>query len=242
MLAILFTAGMLVLIVAVVAGGGYLDWRSATLVPILNVPVPVILWSCSGSLGAMLYRFYTSADAELADPLRWSFTRPLTGILMGITAYMAFKAGVLLIQPQSGSNTSAIDNLSEVQQQLLWLAAFLAGFSDRFADSVLRKLTGRMGGDQQADFLIAERPITAPKFTMTAIAELLKRGSAAEAPKTPNDEEKQQTKPSATKKPVVPAAQKRRAAPPTQPKDQTPPSAVTPFPDLKAKEPEVPGA
>lgn len=46
-------------------------------IPILNVPWTVVIWSGVGSLGAMLYRFNKSADAELADPLRWCFTRPL---------------------------------------------------------------------------------------------------------------------------------------------------------------------
>jgi Phage integrase, N-terminal SAM-like domain len=118
-----------------------------TIVPLIKIPFPIIIWSAIGSLGAMLYRFNNSADAELADPLRWSFTRPLTGILMGIIAYMTFKIGLLVLQPGTipGRTPGVVPSTSE---ELLWLAAFLAGFSDRFADSVLRSLTGRLGGDR----------------------------------------------------------------------------------------------
>jgi len=122
-------------------------------------------------MGAMLYRFNTSADAELADPLRWCFTRPLTGILMGIIEYMVFKVGILVLQPASDA-VSAAHGSGGAPQELLWLAAFLAGFSDRFADSVLRSLAGRLGGDRQGDLVVTDRP-SSTTVTLNSIAERL---------------------------------------------------------------------
>src|SRR5262249_7255303 len=134
-------------------------------------------------------------------------------------AYMAFKAGVLIIQPQSASALKAstpLDKPNDVLQQLLWLAAFLAGFSDRFADSVLRNLTGRLGGDRQSDFLSADRPAAIPKFTMTAIAELLSRGNAAGASGTHSDRDNKPPKPTAKTKVTTSTAEERGTLPPAQ--------------------------
>jgi hypothetical protein len=117
-----------------------------TIVPILAIPLPVILWSAIGSFTAILYRFNNSGDIELQDPLRWLFTRPLTGIMIGIVTFFIIKAGLLTLTP--GNNTPALGS-----NELMWLAAFLVGFSDRFSDSLLKSLVGRFGGDKTADLV-----------------------------------------------------------------------------------------
>jgi len=146
---------------------------------VIRIPMPIIIWSCIGSLGAMLYRFNDSADAELADPLRWSFTRPLTGVLMGIIAYMVFKIGLLVLQPGTAPGTPGGVGAS---QELLWLAAFLAGFSDRFADSVLRSLAGRLGGEKHAELQSAEQTLSSTGASMKALAEKLGWGKSLAEP------------------------------------------------------------
>jgi uncharacterized protein YqgV (UPF0045/DUF77 family) len=125
-------------------------------VPLLGIPWTIVLWSGIGSLGAMLYRFNKSADAELADPLRWCFTRPLTGVLMGIVAYLALKVGGLVLDP---ATKSAVNS-----PELLWVVAFLAGFSDKFSDAVLRTLSGRLGGEKHGDLV----SLDAPKVSLQA--------------------------------------------------------------------------
>jgi hypothetical protein len=35
----------------------------------------------------------------------------------------------------------------------MWLVAFLAGFSDRFADGLLKSLVGRFGGEKNTDLV-----------------------------------------------------------------------------------------
>jgi hypothetical protein len=174
-LAVIFATVVILMLVALVVISPNLGLSTETVVPLIKIPLPIIIWSAIGSLGAMLYRFNNSADAELADPLRWSFTRPLTGILMGIIAYMTFKIGLLVLQPVTiaGGPPAVAPSPSD---ELLWLAAFLAGFSDRFADSVLRSLTGRLGGDRQAEFQAVEQIQTPTGGAIKALAERLGLG------------------------------------------------------------------
>ena len=186
-------------------------WSPETAIPILNIPVPVIIWSLIGSLGAMLYRFNTLADAEMDDPLRWSFTRPLTGVLMGIVAYMVFNAGVLLLQPPA--TTGSIVSGSGSRDQLLWLASFLAGFSDRFADSVLRALAGRLGGDKQSDLMTTDsRPATS-RLSVGALVDLLRLRRRDPPPAAQADTDQPQPAPIVTRAAQAPIASDVAQAP-----------------------------
>ncbi len=120
-----------------------------SVVELLGLPVPVILWSAIGSFAAILYRFSISKGDDIADPLRWLFSRPLTGVVMGSITYLIIKVGLMTFAP--GTPTG---NLGTVH--LMWLVAFLAGFSDRFSDSLLRSLIGRFGGDKDGDIVSME--------------------------------------------------------------------------------------
>jgi hypothetical protein len=132
-IAALFATGGLV---AYGAGAGLdKNW----VIPILSIPVTVILWSFIGSLAAMLYRFNQSSDTEMRNPLRWLFTRPLTGMVMGLLVYLFIK-GALIV------TGSTISFLTLGSQEVIWLLAFFAGFSDRFCDFVLNLIVGRLGG------------------------------------------------------------------------------------------------
>lgn len=131
---------------ALVMLGPRLGLSVLTVVPILAIPLPVILWSAIGSFTAILYRFNSSGDIELQDPLRWLFTRPLTGIMIGVITFFIIKAGLLSLTP--GSTTPSLGS-----NEFIWLAAFLVGFSDRFSDSLLRSLVGRFGGNKTADLI-----------------------------------------------------------------------------------------
>jgi hypothetical protein len=175
-LAIWLTVGVVLGLILLIALSPRIGFTTDTEIPIIQIPVSIVLWSCIGSLGAMLYRFNSSADAELADPLRWSFTRPLTGILMGIMAYLAFKIGLFVIQP-TASNPASQPGTSSAAKELLWVAAFLAGFSDRFADSVLRSLTGHFGAEKSADLVSLDRSNGSATVAMLSIADRLGTGS-----------------------------------------------------------------
>ncbi len=122
-----------------------------TILPLLNIPLPVILWSAIGSFTAILYRFNISGDIELQDPMRWLFSRPLTGIVMGTVAYLTVRIGLLSMLSADSPEFNSVE--------ILWLVAFIGGFSDRFADSILKSLVGRFGGDSKAELM---SPIPSP--------------------------------------------------------------------------------
>jgi hypothetical protein len=116
---------------------------------ILKLPVQVLFWSMIGSFAAILYRFTHAGDSELNEPLRWLFARPLTGIIMGAIAYLVLKVG--LVTMQSEQTAASLGG-----KEVVWLIAFLAGFSDRFSDVLLRNVVGRFGGDTTGDLLTLE--------------------------------------------------------------------------------------
>src|SRR5258708_15748280 len=121
---------------------------SGTVLPVIQIPLPILVWSAIGSFASILYRFNKSGDIELQDPLRWLFTRPLTGIVMGIISYFMLSIGFLAV----GSKDVSSFNSSVV----FWLVAFISGFSDRFADGLLKSLVCRFGVDDRADLVSLE--------------------------------------------------------------------------------------
>jgi hypothetical protein len=151
---------------ALVMLGPRLGLSVLTVVPILAIPLPVILWSAIGSFTAILYRFNSSGDIELQDPLRWLFTRPLTGIMIGVITFFIVKAGLISLTP--GNTTPSLGS-----NELMWLAAFLVGFSDRFSDSLLRSLVGRFGGDKTADLISLQNLSSQP--ALPYISDILDR-------------------------------------------------------------------
>jgi hypothetical protein len=139
--------------------------------PILGIPSCVLLWSVIGSFAAILYRFSNAGDRELEDPLRWLFARPLMGVVMGAITFLVIKAG-LLTMTQGTSNSVS----TPVSNEVTWLIAFLAGFSDRFADGLLKSLAGRFGGDKTSD-LVSMRLQTGPTSSgiLDGLSEFLSR-------------------------------------------------------------------
>ncbi len=149
---------VIVSIIALVGLGGIIYWGTLgsgpslnTILPVIQVPLPILLWSAIGSFTAILYRFNSSGDIELQDPLRWLFTRPITGIVMGVIAYFVVLVGLVSIT--SGDATASKNISSAGSTVILWLVAFISGFSDRFADGLLRTLIGRFGGNAQEDLV-----------------------------------------------------------------------------------------
>ena len=141
-------------------------------IPIIQVPLPILIWSAIGSFAAILYRFNKSGDIELQDPLRWLFTRPLTGIVMGVVTYFVLKIGLLSIESGQTINYG--------QSEILWLAAFIGGFSDRFSDTVLRALIGRFGGDSDGEILSLENVNSSDSSLRSLISSLSSPGGLIE--------------------------------------------------------------
>jgi hypothetical protein len=122
---------------------------SRTTIAILEIPLTVLVWSAVGSFVSMLYRFNTASEKELGDPVRWLFTRPIVGVAMGTISYFIVKVGLLSVNAAEGVKVGTLE--------IMWLLAFLTGFSDRLAESLLRSLVGRFGGDGAQSLLLGNK-------------------------------------------------------------------------------------
>ena len=102
----------------------------------VGVPLPVVIWAAIGSLSAILYRFYSERGTiRLSEEVRWLIARPIIGVIMGGLAYLALTSGLLIFAGNGGS--------SPIRSEVLWIVAFLAGFSDRFYNRMIELLLDR---------------------------------------------------------------------------------------------------
>lgn len=168
--AIVVSVIALALIVIYLFVANNLGITTSTEVVLLGLPVPVILWSAIGSYTAILYRFSLSSDDKMPNPLAWFFSRPLTGVVMGSITYLVIKVGMMSFAP--GTSTASLGAV-----QLMWLVAFIAGFSDRFSDNLLRSLIGKLGGDNNEDIVSMEVTTQTQKASsFAAILNFLNKG------------------------------------------------------------------
>ena len=137
--AVIGSAAALVLIGILIAIGDAFGVSKSSIFPILSVPVTVVLWAAIGSFVAMLVRLFMSSDFEMEDPLRWFIARPVTGVVIGMVVYLVIESLLTIV----GSQIAVVGLGSE---KVIWLIAFLAGFSDRFCNFVVHMIVGRLGG------------------------------------------------------------------------------------------------
>lgn len=135
----------IIVIVSIIVFGG-ISWTDTTEIPVIGVPVSVLLWSAIGSLAAILYRFYTRDRGRIKYEIRWLIARPIIGIIMGSLAYLAIVSGLFIFGNAVGSDTTGTP-----RPQLLWLMAFLGGFSDKFFNSLIDTVSEKVTGDKGRD-------------------------------------------------------------------------------------------
>lgn len=112
-------------------------------VPILGIPLPVLIWAATGSLAAILYRLYTKRTSfRFRREFRWLIARPFIGIIMGAIAYLSVIAGLVLI-----GNPPIEEGKTTGRNEVYWIIAFLAGFSDKFYHGIIDLLVVRLGRD-----------------------------------------------------------------------------------------------
>jgi hypothetical protein len=149
-------------LIAIASFIGYARWAhidDQSVLPFFGIPSCVIFWSAIGSFAAILYRFTNAGDREIEDPIRWLFSRPLTGIIMGTITYLILKAGLLTIEQGTNAVSADAGSLHKTSE-FMWLIAFLAGFSDRFSDGLLRTLIGKFGDDRSAELVTVQETTT----------------------------------------------------------------------------------
>jgi hypothetical protein len=100
---------------------------------------------------------------------------------MGAITFLVLRAGLLTMSPAPDANT--LEKLGT--NEIMWLVAFLAGFSDRFADGLLKSLVGRFGGEKNTDLIAMQMT---SKQTSARIVDqltsLLNRGRSMATPAT----------------------------------------------------------
>lgn len=116
-------------------------------IPVLEIPVAVFAWASVGSVASMLYRVYKEELGGLRKEFWWVFSRPIIGVVMGSLAYLAIVSGTLVVSniSSTGSGTDV------VRSEIIWIAAFLGGFSDRFFENTVSILVQRLSSDQNND-------------------------------------------------------------------------------------------
>jgi hypothetical protein len=118
------------------------------IIPVFGIPLSVVMWGAMGSLGAILYRFYTERGRVRLDlELRWLIARPIIGVIMGGLAYLAIVSGLTLLNTGNIPNSVAVtDDKLPQNLNVFWVIAFLAGFSDKFYVGFIKLLVGRTLG------------------------------------------------------------------------------------------------
>jgi hypothetical protein len=108
---------------------------------LLGVPLPIWVYALLGSLTSMLYRADKIPFKDINEGISWIMHRSIVGIVMGVMTYLMLVAGLIIF---AGKETA-------IQvPQLVWVLAFLGGFSDTLSMDLLDKISGKIGltGDQ----------------------------------------------------------------------------------------------
>ena len=137
---------MIVLILAVIMIGivgtlaFYMD--ANTEIAVIGLPLPVVLWSFIGGVGATLYAFVGSQQEMETVSLRldWLIGRPIVGVIMGSVVYLAIVATSTTI---IGGDVQANAAATASKPYLLWALSFIGGFSDKFAILLFDNLVGK---------------------------------------------------------------------------------------------------
>ncbi len=141
---VLILAAVMILVVGVLAY--YLDER--TEIKVLGLPLPVVLWSFIGGVGATLYAFVGTQKYTQTEPLRldWLIGRPIVGVIMGSVVYLAVATSLSAVGGVQADAAEAAE-----RPYLLWALAFIGGFSDKFAILLFDNLVGKFttGGKEE---------------------------------------------------------------------------------------------
>lgn len=120
--------GLLVLSAWVYVTFGKNDWT------LMGVPQLVLEWSLVGAIAGALFRLSSYprlSEPEKAELYLWILAKPFVGVALGAVIYFLAVGGVLVLNGKA-----------EVQHmELLSALAFLAAFSDKFAFSMLSRIS-----------------------------------------------------------------------------------------------------
>ncbi len=133
---------------------------------VLGLPLPVVLWSFIGGVGATLYAFVGTQKYTQTEPLRldWLIGRPIVGIIMGSVVYLAVAASLTAVgsapvdaviadvPAEAVVGDGPVDSSENTPKPyLLWALSFIGGFSDKFAILLFDNLVGKFTTGQKKE-------------------------------------------------------------------------------------------
>lgn len=115
------------------------------LIPLINIPLSVLVWSAIGSLSALIYRYYRRIKrASLIPEIRLTFGKFWIGLISGAIFYFAVRSGLFILSSQQVDiNQSPLG-----QQQLMWVLVWLISFSDFVFERVITRISGNVVGEE----------------------------------------------------------------------------------------------
>ena len=124
--------------------------RAQEPIALLGVPPSIVTWAATGSLAAILYRFYDETGrVNFTYEVRWLIARPIIGIIMGSVAYIALMSGLILLGTTPPDFTNATGVTLIRSQGIYWIIAFVAGFSDKFYLGIIDLLLAKLGNQDK---------------------------------------------------------------------------------------------
>ena len=117
--------------------------------------LPYCLWGALGGTVAALFGLYQHAWKRDFDRgfVPWYFLKPALGFVLGPVVYMYVKTG-LALQYNSGADLA--------NPQIVYLAAFVAGFAERFSIRLIDRVGGAIFGGEATTPEPAAARVTAP--------------------------------------------------------------------------------
>jgi hypothetical protein len=112
-------------------------WDDFLKIVILGVPLPVLLWGAIGGATAPLYKYLGFKGRYEEDSFKSFVLRPFIGILMGAVIYLVVKSGLIVF--------GNIPNPQVANPELLWVFAFIGGFSEGITGRALQLIEGSLG-------------------------------------------------------------------------------------------------
>ncbi len=121
---------------------------------------PYCVWGALGGVVAGLFGFYLHAARRDFDRgyIAYYFLKPLMGLVLGPLVYLFVRAGLVAVQAPTGAAKDTID-----RPELLYLAAFVLGFGERFTLRLVDRVAAAVFGPAEpARPARAVRPAAAP--------------------------------------------------------------------------------
>jgi hypothetical protein len=136
----IYAAGLLFVFVTSLVTLASLSWNKWEVflpVVVLGVPLPVLLWGAIGGATAPLYKYLGFRGRYSEDSFKSFVLRPFIGTLMGAVIYLVVKSGLIVF--------GNIPDPEVANPELLWIFAFVGGFSESITGRALRLIEGTIG-------------------------------------------------------------------------------------------------